>query len=87
MNQGLNTTDDVFGKVPKAKPVVDVVNEEEALARAKEEGIEFVDTFYLSEGISLTGKEEPYATRKEAEQANKKAGGKLNVIQKRERKS
>lgn len=82
MNTGLNTTKDVFKDKPKAEPVVDVVNEAEALARAKKEGITFVDSFYLD---SLDG--EVYATREEAEKANKKAGGKHNIVQKREQKS
>lgn len=46
-----------------SSPIVDDINEKEALARAKEEGIEFVDEFKV-DGLSET-----FNTLKDAEKA------------------
>lgn len=69
-----------------AEEVDDHVTEKDAVARAKAEGIEFVDEFYvLKDGeFTPTPEDKPYKTLSAAKKA-KKTG--YNVVQLRKRKA
>lgn len=64
------------------EPVDEKLSEEDALARAKSEGIEF-DDFFTIEGDE---NEKVYRTRAAAEKDAVKLGGKANIIQTRGRR-
>jgi hypothetical protein len=70
-----------------------VVTEEEALKRAKKDGIEFTDTFHvvkLGEGLGGEVVSEGFETREEAEaeldKLSKKSDDEFSIRQTRERK-
>lgn len=75
----------VQDEMVQADEVDDHVTEKEAVARAAEEGIEFVDEFYvLKDGeFTPTSEDKPYKTLAAAKRA-KKSG--YNIVQLRHRK-